>query len=77
MNPLLESKWTALQEVIKRMLEETYAERPTCAELLSQFNSFDITYSEVKKDNNYNKNMNQMNEYSNKFFNNYFEEKTK
>ena len=59
------------------MLKQTYNERPTCAEVLSQFNSWDITISEGKKDNNYDKNLNQMKQFSNKFFNNYFEEKSK
>ena len=59
------------------MLNPTYAERPTCAEVLSQFNYWDITISEVKEDNNYIKNIIQLKQFSNKFFNNFFNEKFK
>ena len=78
MNPLLKPKWSALHELVMKMVKQTFDERPTCADIvLSQFNSCDISICEAKQDNNYHKNIIHLNQYSNKFFNNYFEEKCK
>ena len=59
------------------MLATKYRERPNCDVVLSQFNSWNITISEVKEDNNYDKNFNHLKQFSNKFFGNYFESKFK
>ena len=73
---MLESKWSALQEIIIKMSEVKYRDRPTCAEVLSQFDSWDISIEEVKQSDGYEKIVNNMKEFSNKFFNNYFEFKS-
>ena len=74
----LDPKWTALRDIISKMLiSQPFDERPTCAQLLSQLSSWDITINEVKESKSYQKNMNQLKQFSNQFFNNYFEVKIK
>ena len=74
MDSRLESKWKALKDIIIKMISMIYRERPTCAQVLSQFNSWNITISEVEESDKYQKNVNQMRNLSNKFFYNYFQE---
>ena len=76
-NPLLRLKWTSLHELVLKMLKQKDNERPTCSEVLSQFYLWDIRICEAKQDNNYNKNIIHLKQYSKKFFNDYFEEKIK
>ena len=72
---LLEKKWNLLEEIVSKMTKTIYADRPTCAELLSQFNSWDITANELKSDENHRKNVKKLKQFSNKFFYNFFKEK--
>ena len=74
---LLDYKCTALQEVVLKMFSIRDEGRPTCAQLISQFYSWDINVKEVTESDTYNENVNQLKQFSNKFYNNYFEEKFK
>ena len=74
-NRFFGSKLTVLNELILKMLKPRDTERPTCDKVLSKFKSCEFTFTEVKNDRNYMKNVNQIqNQLSNNFFNNYFEE---
>ena len=46
---ILNTKLSALGDIVDKMLQIRYKLRPTCAEVLSQFNSWDITINEVEK----------------------------
>ena len=68
----LRPKWSQLIELINQMLATKYRERPTCDEVLSQFNSCDMTISDVKNCLIYDKIIDNMKCFSNQFFYNYF-----
>ena len=67
--------WNSLQSSIIQMMATIYKDRPTCAQVLSQFISWDITISEVKRSENYNQIIDNMKRFSNKFFYKYFKHK--
>ena len=67
-NRLLKPKWNSLQEVITKMMNPVFRLRPNCTELLSQFDSWDITIAEVKSSENYSKNLDQLENFCYKFF---------
>ena len=54
------------------MLDTVHIQRPTCFDVLSKFNSWGIT---IKESDDYHQNLEQLNQLSNKFFKNYFEQK--
>ena len=66
-----------LEEMILSMMKEVYRLRPSSAQVLSTIDSWDITVNKVQLSKTYQKNVNQLKQFSNKFFNNYFEYKFK
>ena len=66
-DPLLESKWEAIQDTAIKMFKNSFEERPTCDEILIQFNAWNITKNETKESKNFEKNLNQMKQFSNSF----------
>ena len=71
----LDQSYKSLKEMITKMFNPFYEERPTCAELLSDPNAWLIQIEKMKSTENYKNYLKELREYENKFYFNYFVEK--
>ena len=76
-NEVSRQKLNEIIDTICKMCHHIYRRRPTCAELLSEYNQWGITGDDIKKLFDFSENLNQVQNSDNTFFNNYLTTKLK
>ena len=76
-NEMLGTKLIYLDQKIVNMCHPIYRGRPTCADLLSEYNKWGITVEEIKDSLTFEIELNQAQLSNNIFFNNYLSKKLK
>ena len=70
-NEELRLKLNQIIEIVLKMCHQIYRRRPTCAELLSEYNRWSITSDDIKENLNFSEQLNQVQNSDNTFFNNF------
>ena len=70
-NEVLKQKLNEIIDTILKMCHQIYKRRPTCAELLLEYNRWGITGDVIKELFNITENLNKAENSDNTFFNNY------
>ena len=70
-NEELRLKLNQIIDNILKMCHQLYRGRPTCADLLSDYNRWGITSDDIKESFNFTENLNEVKNSYNTFFNNY------